>query len=147
MKIVLTRLNEWKGFINDTKQMLPSPNLSFTSILIFIIFVSIVVIFLDIHGCFFFLWVICDFQSFWPCKCMWSKNNVDGRVWCRNWKWCWTWNFFDFLFPLFNVFLFFIPPIWAYISFLKSCSYLYFDVDDWSFFSWLYCILDFGFLL
>jgi hypothetical protein len=39
-------------------------------------------------------------------------------------------NLSDFLFPLFNVFLFFIPPIWAYISFLKSCSYLYFDMDD-----------------
>ncbi len=64
MKILLARLNEWKGFINDTKQLLPSPNLSFTSILIFIIFVSIVVNFLDIHGCFFFLGVICDFHPF-----------------------------------------------------------------------------------
>ncbi len=53
MKILLTRLDEWKGFINDTKQLLPSPNLSFTYILMFIIFVSIVVIFLDIHGFFF----------------------------------------------------------------------------------------------
>jgi hypothetical protein len=42
--------------------------------------------------------------------------------------------------------LFFIPPIWAYISFLKSCSYLYFDMDDWSFFFSM-IVLYFGFLI